>query len=233
MSFLILSILCSVIIANLMVAFNRDNKSDILLIFLGNYFTATIFSLISNKSPFSDIRPFELIAGGLSGILFLVNFLIYRKNIMVNGMSLSVSIMRISLVIPILVSLFFFRESIFFFNFIGIGLILLSFILMADAGTFRSLGWIFMLIFVTGISETAMKIYNEFGLPNHSLFVLILFASALLTNLIIILYKRKKITQKSFGQGMILGIPNQLSTVFFLKSLKSIPASTAALIVPE
>jgi drug/metabolite transporter (DMT)-like permease len=225
--FLILSILCSAIIANLMIVFNKDKNNDILVIFLGNYFVATLFSLISNKTPFADVRTFEWIIGASAGVLFLINFLIYRKNIVLNGMSLSVSVMRMSLIIPIIVSVILFKDSVFFFNVFGIGIILLSFFLMKGLHSFKSIGWIIMLIFVTGISETAMKIYDEFGLPDQGLFVIILFSSAFITNLFVIIFKRRRFILKSFGQGMILGIPNMLTTLFFLKSLKSVPASIA------
>ena len=98
-------------IGNLLILFNRDERADIFLIFLGNYCVASIFSLAVLERPFALMHKFDLGLGMATGLLFLVNFLIYRRNIQLNGLSLSVSTMRVSLLIPTMISLIFFNDE--------------------------------------------------------------------------------------------------------------------------
>ena len=86
---------------------------------------------------------------------------------------------------------------------------------------------IIALFFITGLSESCLKIYNEFGLKDVGPYIFVLFFSALVFNLFLIIYKRRRINFISFLYGLLLGIPNQLTTRFFLKSLDTVPAAIA------
>jgi len=163
----------------------------------------------------------------ITGILFLYNFIIYQKNIIINGLSLSVGVMRIAILIPILISIFFFLEKIVFLNYLGIIIVFSSFIFMTEMKTFRKILWILCLFLITGISETALKIYKEFGLEDTGFFIFLLFGTAFIFNLTLIISKKRARNFRSFGYGLILGIPNQLTTKFFLKGLDSVPAPIA------
>jgi multidrug transporter EmrE-like cation transporter len=54
-----------------------------------------------------------------------------------------------------------------------------------------------------------------------------IFASAGLFTLFWILYEKRKMHWRSLYRGFAMGIPNQLSSLFFLMGLKSIPATVA------
>ena len=97
---LVLSILCSVAIANLLTWFNRSSRNDIYYIFAGNYLVASLFSWSTNHIPLHQAGIQEYGLGIVAGLFFLINFLIYQKNIIRNGQSISVGMMRISLIIP-------------------------------------------------------------------------------------------------------------------------------------
>ncbi|MBC8385690.1 MAG: EamA family transporter [Candidatus Cloacimonetes bacterium] len=227
MIFLFFSILCSVLIANLLVIFRKDENSDILFIFLGNYFFASIFSYVTSNTSLREIGAFDIILGVITGILFLCNFIIYQKNIIINGLSLSVGVMRIAILIPILISIFFFLEKIIFLNYLGIVIVFASFIFMTELKTFRKILWILGLFLITGVSETALKIYKEFGLSDTGFFIFLLFGTAFIFNLVLIFSKKRTINFRSFGYGLILGIPNQLTTKLFMRGLDSVPAPIA------
>ncbi|MBN2461015.1 MAG: hypothetical protein JXB60_05355 [Candidatus Cloacimonetes bacterium] len=214
-------------IGNLLILFDRRFQTKILYIFLGNYFLATLFSLTAQNLNFHTIRAFDILMGLLTGLFFLINFLIYRHSIVLNGLSLSVSIMRIALIIPILASIFIFRQAVNPLKYIGIGVVITSFLLLADRSHFRSILPIFALFVITGCTETLLKLYDELGVPEQGNFILLLFFTAFLINLLIILIKRIPLHYLSFGCGLLLGIPNQLTTKYFLKSLQSVPAPIA------
>lgn len=222
-----LSIVCSALIGNLLILFRRDPRRDILLIFLGNYFLATIFSLATNKHSLSSIGSAELILGGLGGIFFLVNFLIYQKNISQNGLSLSAGMMRVSLIIPTFLSLVMFNEKIDSAAYLGIVAVLAAFIFLTNARSYQNVLWLVVLFVITGVTDSLLKLYDETGSQQPGLFMVILFAAAFAVNLFLVLQKQRSFSLRYFLYGMILGIPNQMTTRFFLGSLESVPAAVA------
>lgn len=227
MFYLILSIIASVLIGNLIFLYQKDKNLQILQVFLGNYFLASIFSFFSNNTNFSQLRIFDILIGCITGFLFLANFIVYQKNIKVNGLSLSVGVMRISLIIPTLLSIIVFTENILLINYIGIGIVLFSFTFRTETRNFHNLFWILFLFFITGITDSMLKVYDSVGLPEDGGFVFLLFSSAFIFNLIWFLLKRNKIVWKYFFWGMLVGIPNQLTTRFFLNSLQTVKAAIA------
>ncbi len=227
MGYLLLSILSSALIANLLFIFQKIGKIKIQQIFLGNYILASLFSFWMNDTPIHNIRFFDLILGIITGFLFLYNFVLYKKNISLNGLSLSVGTMRISLIIPIFVGLILFKEKIFIMNYFGIVLIFIAFIFITNIASFRNMFWLLILFFITGATESMLKVYDVFGLPEKGFFIFLIFASALLFNSFWILSLRQKIHWRSIGLGLILGIPNQLTTKFLIKGLETVPAAIA------
>jgi len=157
--YLLLSIFCSALIGNLLILFDRDKKADILIIFLGNYFLASIFSLFFLKTSISELHKFDIGLGMITGVFFLINFILYRNNIQLNGLSLSVSIMRISLLIPTAISLIFFGDRISLFNYLGIIIILFAFIFVTELRSYRNFLLLLLLFTITGLSDTSLKIY--------------------------------------------------------------------------
>ena len=224
---LILSVICSALIGNLIFYFQKDKKLEILQVFMGNYFLASIFSYALNNTSFNNIRPFDLMFGSVTGLLFLANFIVYQNNIKINGLSLSVSVMRISLIIPTIISIFVFSENILLLNYIGIAVILFSFSLQTKTRSFHNLFWIVFLFIITGVTDSMLKIYNVIGLQQDGAFIFFLFTSAFIFNLIWIVVKKIKFIWKYFVWGLILGIPNQLTTRFFLNSLETVKAAIA------
>ncbi len=224
---LLLSIIASVLIGNLLMLFMQDVKSDIFIIFLGNYITATAFSLAKTSGGFHLLTPFDIGLGCITGLFFLVNFLIYRKNIGVNGLSLSVGVMRISLIIPTLLAILLFSERIELSNYLGIGVILLAFVFVTETRTLHNLLWIGLLFVVTGISDASLKMFDEWGTGPQEWFVFLIFASAGVWNLGLIFLRKSRFQWRSLGYGLILGVPNQLTTRFFLASLEDVQAAIA------
>ncbi|MBW6516641.1 MAG: EamA family transporter [Candidatus Cloacimonetes bacterium] len=227
MIFILLSILCSVIIANLLLIFSHGKKVDILLIFLGNYFLASIFSFIQMAPGTFSIGMFEIIFGFFTGFCFLYNFYVYQKNISINGMSMSVGIMRVAVIIPTFMSILFFADTINNFNLLGIMVIVAAFWSVTEKNSIRQIIWLIVLFLISGITDSTLKIYAELGKTNQAPFVLILFASAFICTLFWIWKTKRIFYWQYFLYGMVLGIPNQLSTRFFLKGLETVPAPLA------
>jgi multidrug transporter EmrE-like cation transporter len=221
------SILCSVLIGNLLMLYHRDKQFDILIVFLGNYFVAALFSFLQNRSFALHITTIELAFGIITGILFLLNFLVYQSSIGINGLSFSIGTMRSSIVIPALMAFILFGDLFNPLIVVGLVLIISVFIYLSEKGTMKSLHWLMLLFFVTGITESTLKIYHEYGSSNQSPFLVTLFTSAFILTAIIIIMKKRPMHVRSLINGFVLGVPNQLSTLFFLWGLKSVPATIA------
>lgn len=231
MIYLILSILCSVLIANLLMVFNRRKDNDIVVIFLGNYFVAAIFSLLNSRRAIVNINWLELAFAAFAGFLFLYNFFVYHKSIVINGLSLSVGVMRTALIIPVLLSVLIFADRLSLLSGIGILIVLASFWLLSEKQKLRNIIWIGALFLITGATDISLKIVSVFGKMDQNLYLYFLFSAAYVFTLIWIIWQKRQIKWQSILFGFALGIPNQLSSLFFLKALQIVAAPVAYPIV--
>ncbi|MDP8232689.1 MAG: hypothetical protein P9L91_08495, partial [Candidatus Zophobacter franzmannii] len=228
MLWLFLSIICSVAIANLLKLYQEKDKSaPILVIFFGNYLFAAIFSYLLAKPLPTDVVPKEIISGIVFGALFIISFFVYQRNIKVNGISLSVSIMRLSLLIPIILSVLAFGDRLNIVNFIGIAIVFTVFMVMGKQKDKMNILWLFLLFFTVGWAESGMKVFKEISSHSDAFFLTLVFTSAALIALTAALIQKKKVISKYLLWGVLLGIPNQLTAFFFMKSIDSIPAVIA------
>jgi multidrug transporter EmrE-like cation transporter len=216
-----------VLIANLLMVAGHRGKVSMLPIFLGNYFVASLFSFISLPVGMAFPPGFDLGFGILTGAFFLTNFWVYQKSIVHNGLSLSVGAMRIAMIVPILLAVLMFRESISPINLLGIAIGMTAFSLKANPKELHKLLWIIGLFIISGLTDASLKVYKELGSGNEALFIYIIFSSAFVLTLVAIIGSKLSFGYKSVLFGCMLGIPNRLSTVFFLKALDSIPAAIA------
>jgi len=224
---LLLAVLCSVLIGNLLMVFNRNPDSDIRYIFLGNYIVAALFSLIIALPGRITFSGFDIWFGVLTGFLFLANFAIYQKNILTNGLSLSVGTMRVAVIIPTLIAVVWFTERMGLMNVVGILVILSAFSIVTDTKKLHNLFWLLLLFIISGLTESTLKIYSELGNSNQNPFLFMIFTSAGVFTLLWIIAGRRKLNLLSLSYGFALGVPNQLSSLFFLKGLKTVPATAA------
>ncbi|MDY0150902.1 MAG: hypothetical protein RBS43_01360 [Candidatus Cloacimonas sp.] len=227
MLFLLLSIACSVLIANLLMLFNRKKQINMLPVFLGNYFVASIYSFASLPANTTYPGGFDLWFGVLCGALFLGNFWVFQRCIVSNGLSLSVGVMRIAMIVPVLLAVLVFGESLSVWNKLGIVLGLAAFGLKTNPKELHKLLWVLALFILSGLTDASLKIYKELGSGAEPVFLYIIFSAAFLFTLLAILLGKVSIPYISILYGFILGIPNQLSTLFFLKGLAAVPAAIA------
>lgn len=227
MLYLLLAVFCSVLIGNLLVIFNREPHCDLKFIFLGNYIVATAFSIIIALPQSIQFTGFDIWFGVLTGFLFLTNFVIYQRCIAINGLSLSVGTMRVAVIIPTLLAVLWFSDKMHFANLLGVIVIISAFISITDKKSLRNLYWLVFLFLISGVTESTLKVYYELGSANYNPFLIMIFASAGMFTLLWISLSHSNLNLKSLYFGFALGIPNQLSSLFFLKGLKSVPATVA------
>lgn len=181
-----------------------------------------------------------LALGLVAGILYLLGFVLQQRNIRKNGIVLSSLFMKLGLLVPIVISLVFFREMPGILQCIGfllaIGAILLINLQKGVRGF--NTGLLFLLL-ACGSCDAISKVYEQLGSPalsDHFLFFTFFFAFVLCCALVL----RQKETpgKQELLFGFLIAIPNFFSAKFLLSALTQLNAvvvyptfSTATLLV--
>lgn len=233
--FIVFSAVTSVIIAHfLKITENRSlNTVRVLTV---NYFVATSAALLySFKSGIPELnsevlyQPFLLSVG--VGVIFIANFFIYSKSVHYNGVGISIASMRISLIIPVLLSTLWYLEILTIYQWSGILLVFVTlFLLLPNKGEFiktdqlLNKGWLLLLLFIgTGIGDASLKYYEmEYSrLITKDLFMGMVFMTSFWIGLIYVLWKRSwKFTKEEITVGIAIGIPNLLASIFLISALE-------------
>ncbi len=135
--------------------------------------------------------------------------------------------MRVAVIIPTLIAVVWFTERMGLMNVVGILVILSAFSIVTDTKKLHNLFWLLLLFIISGLTESTLKIYSELGNSNQNPFLFMIFTSAGVFTLLWIIAGRRKLNLLSLSYGFALGVPNQLSSLFFLKGLKTVPATAA------
>ena len=231
--FIALSVSCSLIIAHLLKATEKSNAS-LLHVLTINYFVAASVSFFTNQNPyvdpFTEALPTLLLALFL-GILFIVNFFLYSVCIQKIGMGVSIAAMRLSLIIPIIVSVFVFGEFLTLNKYLAIGIVFLAFALMlprynTESHFSRKMLVLPILLFLfNGVVDAVLKVYerqHSHVLPEE-LFLASIFFIAFLVGLFVLIYKGElQFTRREIVYGVLIGVANLYSTFFLLLALKGL-----------
>lgn len=231
--FILLSAGCSVLIAHLLkvVEYKKLNTVRVLTV---NYFiaTASAFLLPGNSAGFnmdiSTVFP-ALILAVIVGVIFIANFFIYSKSVNHNGVGVSVAAMRISLIIPVLLSTLWYLDLLTLWQWAGVITVFAALFLLLPKKRKMlreplSAAWLLVLLFLgTGLGDGSLKIYEvEFAeMLSKQQFMGIVFLSAMFVGLMVMtLRKNWKINRKEIFLGAAIGIPNLYSAIFLIEALQ-------------
>ena len=230
---LLLTIICSTSIA-LILKYSGSRKGNPVLLLCANYFAAAVIMLILILSENKLVYATEtfLLGAGL-GLLFFLGFFAFAKAVSNAGASLSAVSSRLSVIIPISLSIIIFGELPSWFQFSGIILAIVTIILFYfsirqfSAGTFQGIDYfyLFALIVGIGINDFSFKVFQNWRPEQEkNFFILTIFAFAFLYSLSYILLRKIKFEPHTIKTGIILGIPNVFSSYFLLGALNQLPA---------
>jgi len=213
-------------------------KVDNLQALILNYITGAVCSYFFLETSFSlnyILQADWLYHAMIIGTLFIIVFNFYSFGIQKVGISITTVANKMSLIIPVCMALLLYPKNNTFdtLKAIAFFLALVGIYLSSTKGGKLNFNkkylWLIVLVFVgQGISDA---IFNDFAqsfsnvLEKESfLFFMILFFMASISGIIIHLGKsvktKNKLQLKSFFWGIIFGIPNFFSLVFFLKALE-------------
>lgn len=167
-----------------------------------------------------------LVLGLVAGALYLLGFVLLQRNIRINGMVLSSLFMKLGLLVPIVMSLVFFRELPSILQGIGFLLAVAAIVLMGlQKGTRGFTAGLLILLLAGGGCDAMSKVYEQLGsaaLSDQFLFFTFFFAFLFCAALVL----RQKETpgKRELLFGLLIGLPNFFSAKFLLAALTRLPA---------
>lgn len=232
MFYLLLAILCSSMVQVVM-RLSTDKVTNNMSMLAVNYTTCMLIA--AAYTGFGNLFP-RLeglgIAGGLGfaqGLLYLLAFILLQFNDRRNGVVLSASFMKLGLLVPMVVSIFWFGEAPGVLHIVGFCIAIAAIILInydpRKATTAGSKIGLIVLLLVGGIGDVMAKLYQELGNPALSAqFLLYTFGGALVLSLILMVWKKERPGKSELIFGILVAIPNYFSSKFLLAALAQLEA---------
>ena len=217
-------------------------KVDNLQALIANYLTGAVCSYLFLETTFSldyILQVSWLYHAIIIGILFFIVFNLYSFGIQKVGISITTVANKMSLIIPVGAALLLYPKSNAFDLLKGIAFLLAIIGIYLSSTTGGKLNfnkkylWLIVLVFIgQGISDA---IFNDFAqkFPEEGsyLFFMVLLFFASITGILILLGQsitsKKPLQLKNLFWGVIFGVPNFFSLVFFLKALEDPNISSA------
>lgn len=232
MFYLILSILSSISVGVFLKVLKK-NKTDIFQIIILNYITTVFLSFLIFKPniQFSDNFPFLLISS--LGILLPTIFVMQYLSIKNTGIIKTDIAQRMSLFIPILASIFIFKEDISNLKYIAllIGFLSIGFILKKEDNsnikTKYSFLYLVFVFFGFGIIDICFKQVALYSTTPYTTTLFFIFCMALILSIIFygsylkIINQRFIITKKTVLFGSLIGVLNFMNIYFYLNAHKA------------
>lgn len=230
--YLLLSVGCALLIAHFLKLVEYRGL-DTLKVITVNYFVATTIAILLNavngEHVVPGFPPWMWLLAVVIGIFFIANFFVYSKSIFDNGVGVSVAAMRLSLLIPVLISVLLYHEPVTFLRIVGIIAIITALLILVASRwnvQVRNLSshWLLVLLFLfTGIADASKKIFEQEGLGSatEAHYMGLVFLSSFLIGLSVVLYRGiKGFSLEHVKLGLAVGVPNLFTSVFLIKALQ-------------
>jgi len=233
--YLLFSVLASTTIFVIFKLFGRF-KINILHAIVVNYLIACTSGLIAFDRPISIavLRQFEWFYYAVAlGALFIIVFNLMALTTQRSGLSVVSVATKMSLIIPIIFGLLYYKEHLGLLKFIGILFALIAvYLASAKESTGVSVGKnalaLPLLVFLgSGMIDTSIKFLEDAFVAENDvpLFSATIFGAAAIIGLLILLISiirgDFKFEFKNIIAGIALGIPNYFSIYFLVKTLRS------------
>lgn len=237
---LLLAILSSASVAIVLKCF-RNQRGNRFGIILGNYLTCILVSLalMPDRSAIFSGSGVTLLCGALGGVLFVAGLVSMQSSVTANGATLTAAFAKLGLLVPLALSVLWFRERPGLWQIGGIVLALASVVVInsgkrgadgdAGSGTAPSLALLLLTLLACGGSDGMAKVFEQVGRRSEDtlyFFFVFLTAAVLSAVLAVMEYRRtgKRILLPELAAGVAVGIPNYFSSYLLLKALVSLPA---------
>ena len=202
-----------------------------------NYITAGVLALVADGSVltnnFSITNLFQstfIYYALIIGVLFIITFNLIAFGTQKIGIAITTVSNKMSMIIPVLIGLFVFKEDKNFLKLIGIVLAILAIFFSCSKNGKLSFDKkylpIIILVFIgQGIADSTLKWAQEFAInaSNNNVFFATTFFTAAFSGTLFMMIQQRKITVtlRSLLWGVILGIPNYFTLYFFVEALSA------------
>ena len=198
-----------------------------------NYIVATAMNVcLWGNEGFGSISKLGIGLGMITGVVFVISFLLMMICMGRIGVAVTVSLTRLAVVLPVGASIVFYGERLGCVQFGGMLFAAGAFLLLGKAaakeeieGKRKLWDWLLLggLFMCMGLNGVNLKVFEEHCDANqmHG-FLAVLFATAGSVAWFFVIWRRENILWADFWRGLVLGVPNCLSSVFFLLALRSI-----------
>ena len=202
-----------------------------------NYITAGALALVADGSVltnnFSITNLFQstfIYYALIIGVLFIITFNLIAFGTQKIGIAITTVSNKMSMIIPVLIGLFVFKEDKNFLKLIGIVLAILAIFFSCSKNGKLSFDKkylpVIILVFIgQGIADSTLKWAQEFAInaSNNNVFFATTFFTAAFSGTLFMMIQQRKITVtlRSLLWGVILGIPNYFTLYFFVEALSA------------
>lgn len=211
------------------------SKGNLFLLFSKNTFRvfySEVFTVLGKQQIFSPegSAVWALIVGSTLGASYCLSFLKYQKAIVENGMGIAAMFLRISVIIPMIISIIIWKDYPTLVQSIGLLLCFVSIIIFNV--DFKNINKskvnydLLLLLFWGGLSSFVAKLYQNYALVEFKeILTLFIFLTAFITSIIYLLKNNKKISKNDIIVGISIGIPNLLTVTFLVLALNYLNTS--------
>ena len=191
-------------------------------------------TLADNNGPLSvsGSAGWAVMIGLGAGLFFFLGFVFYQQSVREFGAGLSGAFAKLGILVPMTLSLLFWREMPTTIQWCGIVLAVASIVIVnfpTDGAWRKALRPVLVLLFLSGgVAEFSNKLYQQYGLQDHkTIFLMVTFGVALILSLGAMMRTGKRVTGKDVITGVAVGVPNLFSSYFLIQALEKIPATVA------
>jgi drug/metabolite transporter (DMT)-like permease len=204
---------------------------NVMLVALVNYLVASpICFLLSYSQGNLQLSGDTLFWGSIQGVCFIGTYYLLCTSMSVSGMAIATAILRLSVIIPVLASIFAWGEVPTTFQVIGIVACVISLPLIGQRQsgdkqpiTGRSLYLMALLFVGMGIANTSSKAFVEAQVPDvQTTYIGVLFGVAALGGLLCFLSPVWRENRTGAWDGVKLGLVNVVSIVSYLVALEEL-----------
>lgn len=184
-----------------------------------------------------------LVIAVIGGILYVAGFILYQAEVRRHGAGIAGMYGKLGILVPVVISLVLWREVPAWTQYAGMAVALAAIVVSqipnwqrATSGTTdshetapqRLAPGLLVLLLIMGMAEFVNKLFETYGdVKLRSLFLLALFATALVVSLGLLVRRRLIPTSREIALGMAVGVPNLFSSYFLIAALRELPASVA------
>ena len=219
----------------------KDNQQRLNPIGFVNYLSAFFISgWVLSQEPDFEFSKLTFVLGISNGVTYAAGFELFTLGIRLSGIVVTAALVRLSIVIPILVSMLLWQEIPNVWQTIGLLLTFVAIPLLSQREkepTYKftperpevsqglGVAVVITILLVTGISRLTMKTFNEMcPVDEKSLYMSLLFGVATLIYLGICLYQRTWPNWWEVFYGTLVGICNVAGSWALLIALDKVSA---------